>query len=74
MQLQDQQIITYNTLKHFSETLPKDDFIQIHKSYIVSIKHIDKIENDAVWIQDFQLPLGNTYRKNFFAKINRKGL
>lgn len=74
LQLKDQQIITYNTLKHLSETLPEDDFIQIHKSYIVSIKHIDKIENDAVWVQDSQLPLGNTYRKNFFEKINQKGL
>ena len=73
-QLSDEQIITYNTLKHFGETLPKQDFVQIHKSYIVSIKHIDRIENDAVWIQHHQLPLGNTYRKNFFERIHQKGL
>jgi len=74
LQLQDQQIITYSTLKHFSETLPEQDFIQIHKSYIVSIKHIDRIENDAVWVQEHQLPVGNTYRKSFFEKIHQRGL
>lgn len=74
LQLQDQQIITYSTLKHFGETLPNQDFIQIHKSYIVSIKHIHRIENDAVWIGENQLPVGNTYRKKFFERINQKGL
>lgn len=70
VQLQGEQIITYSTLKHYKETLPSSDFIQIHKSYIISIKQIDKIENDAVWIDEKQLPIGNTYRKSFFEKIN----
>jgi DNA-binding LytR/AlgR family response regulator len=74
LQLEDKQIITYSTLKHFNEALPEGEFVQIHKSYIVAIKHIDRIENDAVWIQNHQLPLGNTYRKNFFEKINQRGL
>ena len=70
IQQENSEIITYNTLKNLKEMLPEQDFIQIHKSYIVSIKHIDSIENDAVWIQGKQLPIGNTYRKNFFGKIN----
>jgi len=68
--LHDQQIITYNTLKHFKETLPASSFIQIHKSYIISIKHIDKIDNDAIWIHNQELPIGNTYRKLFFETID----
>ena len=74
LQIQDKQIITYSTLKHFNETLPEQEFVQIHKSYIVSIRHIDRIENDAVWVQQHQLPLGNTYRKKFFEKISQRGL
>ncbi|MBQ4802346.1 response regulator transcription factor [Aquimarina sp. MMG015] len=72
--LQDQQIITYNTLKHFKETLPSSNFIQIHKSYIISIKHIDKINNDTIWIQNIELPIGNTYRKSFFETIDNHQL
>ncbi len=70
VQVDSEQIITYNTLKHFNEILPDFDFIQIHKSYIISIKKIDKVENDAVWIGNNQLPIGNTYRKEFFERIN----
>ncbi|WP_299253484.1 LytTR family DNA-binding domain-containing protein [uncultured Aquimarina sp.] len=65
----DQQIITYNTLKYFKETLPTSSFIQIHKSYIISIKHIDKIDNDSIWVHNQELPIGNTYRKSFFDTI-----
>ncbi|MFD2567034.1 LytR/AlgR family response regulator transcription factor [Pseudotenacibaculum haliotis] len=74
IQLHNEQIITYSTLKRLKESLPGNDFIQIHKSYIISIKQIDRIENDAVWIQNKQVPIGNTYRKAFFERIGNKEL
>lgn len=67
--LKDERIITYSTLKHINENLPSSNFIQIHKSYIISIKHINKIDNDVVWIHKKELPIGNTYKKLFFEKI-----
>ncbi len=72
--LKNERIITYNTLKSLISSLPDDNFIQIHKSYIISIKAIDKIENDSLWIQKKELPIGNTYRKSFFEKIAGKQL
>ncbi|WP_422106429.1 LytR/AlgR family response regulator transcription factor [Winogradskyella sp.] len=74
VQLKEEQIITYSTLKHLSERLPNNQFIQIHKSYILALAHITRIENDAVWIEERQLPIGNRYRKSFFEMINRRQL
>lgn len=74
IQLEKEQIITYSTLKHLVERLPNSEFIQIHKSYIIALSHLDKIENDAVWIHSKQLPIGNTYRKSFFEAINNRQL
>lgn len=74
IQLHNGQIITYSTLKRLKESLPGNDFIQIHKSYIISVQQIDRIENDAVWIQNKQVPIGNTYRKAFFERIGKKEL
>ncbi len=65
----DQRIITYSTLKNVFENLPKSNFIQTHRSYIIAIKQIDKIDNDSVWIGSNELPIGNTYRKSFFEKV-----
>ena len=70
IQMEKEQIITYSTLKKIKEGLSEDNFIQIHKSYIISIKDIDKIDNDSVWINGKELPIGNTYRKLFFNRIS----
>lgn len=74
VQLKDEQIITYSTLKHLSDRLTNSEFIQIHKSYIIALSHINKIDNDTVWIGSKQLPIGNTYRKKFFEVINKRQL
>ncbi|TCI85553.1 LytR/AlgR family response regulator transcription factor [Tenacibaculum sp. M341] len=74
IQLKDEQIITYSTLKKIKENLPEDQFIQIHKSHIVAIQHIEKIDNDAVFMQKKELSIGNTYKKSFFNLITNKQL
>jgi len=72
--LKDKQIITYNTLKHIEDYLNDNDFIKIHKSYIISVNHIEKITTDSAFINDNQLSIGDTYRKSFFKLINDKKL
>ncbi|NLE05721.1 MAG: LytTR family transcriptional regulator, partial [Crenarchaeota archaeon] len=34
------------TMKYFEENLPKDRFIRIHRSYIVAVNAITRIEKD----------------------------
>ena len=69
----NQQIITYNTLKHFENELPKDQFIKIHKSYIISISHIQKTDSLTVYVSNGStLPIGDTYKKTFFETINKR--
>ncbi len=40
-----QQIITHSSLKNVLESLPSSNFIQIHKSYVISLKHIKSTDN-----------------------------
>lgn len=72
--LKDKQIITYNTLKHIQESLPKQDFVQIHKSYIVAIHHIEKTNSISIQLNGNDLPLGNTYKGSFFDIIRKSRL
>lgn len=72
--LLDSQIITYNTLKHIEESLLKYNFIKIHKSYIVSVNHIEKTSSISVFINQNELPIGDTFRKAFFEKISQNKL
>jgi len=65
----NEQVVTYNTLKYFEENLPPNIFIKIHKSFIVAIGKIEKTDNAEVWVSGKSLPLGDTYRNEFFERI-----
>jgi DNA-binding LytR/AlgR family response regulator len=63
MHLVDKTIITYHTLSYFEEKLSANDFIRIHRSYIISLKHIDAYNATQVEIGKTSLPIGSSYVK-----------
>lgn len=65
------QIVTYNTLKYYEENLPQYKFIKIHKSFLVSLSKIEKTDTNAVYVLGKELPLGDTYKNDFFERINK---
>ncbi|MEO4006446.1 LytTR family DNA-binding domain-containing protein [Flavobacterium sp. CAU 1735] len=67
----DEQVITYNTLKYFEEHLPEDRFVKIHKSYMVALGKIEKTDTNEVWILNKSLPLGDTYKSDFFKRVQQ---
>ncbi|SFD64810.1 LytR/AlgR family response regulator transcription factor [Flavobacterium phragmitis] len=64
-----QQIVTHSSLKNVIESLPENEFIQIHKSYVVSLKHVESTDNFSVFINRKELPIGATFKDAFFDKI-----
>jgi DNA-binding LytR/AlgR family response regulator len=64
-----QQVITHSSLKNIAESLPENDFIQIQKSYVVSLQHIESTDNFSVFINGKELPIGATFKDAFFDKI-----
>ncbi|MFH7012489.1 LytR/AlgR family response regulator transcription factor [Flavobacterium sp. FlaQc-52] len=64
-----EQIITHSSLKNVVESLPGNDFIQIHKSYVVALKHIESTDSFSVFMNGKELPIGATFKEAFFEKI-----
>ena len=44
--------------------LPQDEFLQVHKSFAVAIKHITSIEGNQISIGDHLVPIGKVYKMN----------
>lgn len=59
--------IAYQTLKKLELTLPDNLLIRVHKSYIVSLRHIESIEGNQIKIKDKIIPIGKMYK----SRINR---
>ncbi len=70
----NKKIITLQTMKNLSIYLPADRFLRIHKSYIVSLEHIDIIDKNRVVIGKERIPIGDTFRPSFFKSLKEQEL
>ncbi|KGL64084.1 LytR/AlgR family response regulator transcription factor [Polaribacter sp. Hel1_85] len=66
----EKPILTLSSLKNFEEKLGKLNFIRVHKSYIVSLKHIYSVQRNRIIIDDKWIPIGLNYKDEFISKIN----
>lgn len=74
IQMEDRRVITRMNLKHIHGLLPANTFFRINKSYIVNKKHIESFDNNDVFIKNYEIAIGNSYRDEFFQIFaNKKG-
>lgn len=67
----DRRIVTYKRMKELEESLSLP-FIRVHNSYIINSDHIEKIDQNEVYINKQPIPIGQTYRKDFSKLIEKK--
>jgi DNA-binding LytR/AlgR family response regulator len=66
-----QKITALYTLKYLEETLPANLFMRVHKSYIVSFKHIESIDRNVLKIAGETLFIGGNYRERLMERLNK---
>lgn len=62
--------LVHSTLKSMEEKLDPFKFFRLHRSYIVSLDHIEKIEENEVRIGQHSIPIGEQYKKELLKKLN----
>jgi two-component system LytT family response regulator len=70
--LKSEKIMSLLSMNKVLALLPCDQFFRIHKSYIVALIHINKIERHQVVINKKEIPIGNVYRESFFKALEYK--
>ena len=63
------QILTSITFNELETILPKNLFVRIHKSYIISLQKIKSIEHHRVYINEKILPIGESYKQLFYQYL-----
>ncbi len=61
--------ITYLTFKSVEDYLPANQFIRVHKSYIVSISKIENLDNEEIKIGNNSVPLSRHYKNDVMNKV-----
>ena len=64
------KIIELNSMKRLEADLPDQQFIRIHRSYIVALPQIQSYQNGNIILKlPLELPIGKTYKKAILEKL-----
>ena len=63
------KITAYFSMKKLMEELPQGQFVRIHKSYIVSAKHVEIVDVASVTVAGVELPIGPAYRESALKEL-----
>lgn len=66
---QNRQICTRMTIAEMLTTLPADQFVRVHKSYIVALKAIRKLERHQLTVGNVTIPLAGSYRETLEKRL-----
>ncbi|MFN8354136.1 MAG: LytTR family DNA-binding domain-containing protein [Spirosomataceae bacterium] len=67
------QVITKQTISYYEERLADDQFIRIHRSFIVSGSKVESLTESSVELTGgHSLPIGKSYKQLVFDKLNLK--
>lgn len=65
-----ERIMTLQSLRKLTdELLPAEQFIRIHRSYIVAIDRVKVLEGNELVINNERLPIGKTYREEVIKRL-----
>ena len=68
------RVLTHSTLKRIGESLPDDQFLQTHKSYIINADRVDLVEGNRLRIESYQIPIARNLRDIVFKRILKNTL
>ena len=69
----DKKVLSRLTLKETLELLPANRFFRVHKSYIVAIEQVEKIVNSRIVVADYEIPISQSFKEEFFKVLETKG-
>jgi DNA-binding LytR/AlgR family response regulator len=69
-----ENIMTLQSFKKMEEALPGGRFIRVHRSYIVALDKIENVEKSRVRVGSQLIPIGDSYRDDFYKLIDSKGI
>jgi DNA-binding LytR/AlgR family response regulator len=63
-------IVARMPMKDMMEKLPFNDFIRVHRSFILPFSKIESVRGTTIFIGDREFPIGRTYTEEFFNRFS----
>jgi DNA-binding LytR/AlgR family response regulator len=63
------KLVTHSSLSSFLNNLPRDKFVQIHKSFVVNVDKVTSLEGNLLGIDNYKLPVSKNYRAEIRERL-----
>ena len=60
-------LVVRMTLKELIDRLPNNQFLRVHRSFIIAISKVEFVRNKTIHIGKVEIPLGGKYEKEFYT-------
>ncbi|MCY7411121.1 MAG: response regulator transcription factor, partial [Chitinophagales bacterium] len=70
--VKEKLLVVHQTMKRIEELLPRNQFMRVHKSYIVSLKAVNSIVGNIVEISGKEIPIGANYKEQLINVVFKK--
>ncbi len=61
--------LSLGSLKKLEQELPADQFIRVHKSYIVNKGKVSALEGNQIHVEGVKIPIGTSYREQVMEEL-----
>jgi len=69
---ENKTVVTLHTMKAIEKVLPAENFLRIHRSYIVNMNKVESVKDYLFKIKNINLQTGKSYRKSIQAILKLK--
>jgi DNA-binding LytR/AlgR family response regulator len=65
-------LVTHQTMNELEKSLPARQFMRVHKSYIIAVRHIRSIYGNSVELGKVTIPIGINYKEAVMNLVGKK--
>jgi DNA-binding LytR/AlgR family response regulator len=66
----NEKVMVRMTFQDLLGKLPRNLFLRVHHSYLINFSHIQKIEDNQIFIRDLKIPIGIKYKESLLNFLN----
>jgi two-component system, LytTR family, response regulator LytT len=63
------QVIAYGSISSMEDILPKNEFLRVHRSFIVSLKQVRSFSPSKLTLDKKEIPVGRTYKEKVKERL-----
>lgn len=62
-------ILTLMSFRELLDRLPPNQFLRVHKSFVVNVNYINTVQRNRIVINDIRIPIGESHKDMFFSVL-----